>query len=103
MVYKLTLFLSASNWPRYLQKFMSLGVPRFRERRRIRLPAMAGELGVSVRTMRGILAMGAPHTRLGGLIWFDPDELHVWLDKFNRKGSPGVKRTRGIKVTEATK
>jgi len=47
--------------------------------------------------------MGAPHTRLGGLIWFDPDELHVWLDKFNRKGSPGVKRTRGIKVTEATK
>jgi hypothetical protein len=69
-----------------------------RQRRRFRMKQMADDLGISGRSMAKLLAMGVPHTKLGGLIWFEPDLVHAWLDKYNRKGAPGVKRVRGQSV-----
>jgi hypothetical protein len=64
---------------------------------------MAHELGISDRKFRELLPLGVPHTQLGGILWFEPDEVHAWLDKFHRKGRPpGVKRSKGIKVAEAS-
>lgn len=72
-------------------------------RQRIRLKAMAVQLQISERKMRALLPLGIPHTQLGGLIWFEPSEVHAWLDKFNRKSrAPGIKRTRGIKIGNGT-
>lgn len=69
------------------------------ERRRVRLIPMAQELGISDRKFREFLPMGIPFTQINGVIWFEPAEVHAWLDKFHRKGRPpGVKRTRGIKL-----
>jgi hypothetical protein len=73
------------------------------QRRRVRLQQMAEELGVSGRTMSKLEAMGAPCTKLGGLTWFEPVLIHAWLDRYNRKGAPGIKRTRGAKIAEITK
>jgi len=64
---------------------------------------MAAELQISDRKFRELLPLGIPHTRLGGLLWFEPDEVHAWLDKFNRKNrAPGIKRTRGVKINKGT-
>jgi hypothetical protein len=72
------------------------------ERRRLRLIPMARELGISDRKFRELLPLGVPHTQLGGILWFEPTEVHQWLDKFHRKGRPpGVKRSRGMKVPKA--
>ena len=77
---------------------MSINLP-LAGRKRVRLIPMAAELGVSDRKFREFLPMGMPHTKLGGILWFEPDEVHEWLDRFHRKGRPpGVKRVRGIKV-----
>ena len=74
------------------------------ERRRIRLLAMASELGISERKIRQFLLLGMPHTQLQGVIWFEPSRVHAWLDKFNRKSrAPGIKRTRGMKLPQVTK
>jgi hypothetical protein len=68
-------------------------------RRRVRLIAMARELGISDRKFRELLPLGVPYTHLQGILWFEPSEVHAWLDKFHRKGRPpGVKRSRGVKV-----
>jgi hypothetical protein len=68
-------------------------------RRRVRLIAMARELGISDRKFRELLPLGVPYTQLQGILWFEPSEVHAWLDKFHRKGRPpGVKRSRGVKV-----
>jgi len=73
------------------------------ERRRLRLIPMAHELGISDRKFRELLLLGIPHTQLGGILWFEPAEVHAWLDKYHRKGrAPGVKRTRGIKLPKAS-
>jgi hypothetical protein len=69
-----------------------------KERRRIRLKTMAAELGISVRAFRTLFAMGMPCTQLQGIIWFEPDKVHKWLDQFNATGSPGIKRTEGFRV-----
>jgi hypothetical protein len=72
-------------------------------RRRVRLKAMAAELQISDRKIRQLLPLGLPHTQLEGLIWCEPDLVHAWLDKFNRKNrAPGVKRTRGVKINKST-
>jgi hypothetical protein len=70
-------------------------------RRRVRLKAMANELQISDRKFRDLLLLGMPHTQLGGLLWFEPSEVHAWLDKFNRKSrTPGIKRIRGVKINK---
>jgi hypothetical protein len=62
---------------------------------------MADELGISERRIRQLLLLGMPHTQLEGLIWCEPDLVHSWLDKFNRKSRlPGVKRTRGTRLKD---
>jgi hypothetical protein len=61
---------------------------------------MARELRISIRRFREIHAMGLPYTQVGKIIWYEPSEVHKWLDRFARKGAPGVKRTKGIRVAE---
>ena len=69
------------------------------ERRRLRLIPMAKELGISDRKFREFLSMGIPFTQINGILWFEPAEVHAWLDQYRRKGrNPGIKRTRGIKL-----
>jgi len=69
------------------------------ERRRLRLIPMARELQVSDRKFRELLPLGLPYTQVQGILWFEPSEVHAWLDKLHRKGRPpGIKRTRGVKV-----
>jgi hypothetical protein len=70
------------------------------ERRRVRADGMAQELRISIRRFREIHAMGMPYTQVGKTIWYEPIEVHKWLDKFARKGAPGVKRVKGLKVAE---
>ena len=72
-------------------------------RRRLRAQEMAEDLNVSIRKFREFITLGMPLTQLQGIQWFEPERVHAWLDKFNRKGSPGVKRVRGIKVAEVPK
>ena len=77
--------------------------PSFSEveyRRRVRAHVMAQELGISLRRFREIHTMGLPYTQVGKIIWYEPSEVHKWLDRFARKGAPGVKRTKGIRVAE---
>jgi hypothetical protein len=61
---------------------------------------MARELGISIRRLREIHTMGLPFTQIGQIIWYEPSEVHKWLDRFARKGAPGVKRIKGIRVAE---
>jgi hypothetical protein len=72
------------------------------ERRRVRADEMAQELRISIRRFREIHTMGLPHTQVGKTIWYEPIEVHKWLDRFARKGGPGVKRVKGLKVAEST-
>jgi len=68
-------------------------------RERVRLKAMAESIQVSERKFREWIPMGLPHTRIGGVLLFEPSLVHAWLDKFNRiSKTPGVKRVRGMKV-----
>jgi hypothetical protein len=42
-----------------------------------------------------------PHTALHGIIWFEPSEVHEWLDNFHCAGrKKGIKRMKGVKITE---
>jgi hypothetical protein len=59
---------------------------------------MAKELEVSIRKFRELQTLGMPYTQLQGVIWFEPEKVHAWLDSFNRKGSSGIKRVRGLKL-----
>jgi hypothetical protein len=69
-----------------------------KSRRRIRAKEMAEELGVSPRKFREIVTLGMPYTRLEGILWFEPDKVHAWLDRFNRIGKIGIKRVKGVPV-----
>jgi hypothetical protein len=70
-------------------------------RERKRLKAMAESIQVSERKFREWIPMGLPHTRIGGVLLFEPSQVHAWLDRFNRVSrTPGVKRVRGMKVPE---
>jgi predicted DNA-binding transcriptional regulator YafY len=60
-------------------------------RERVRAHEMAKRLGVSVRKFYEIKALGMPYTELQGILWFEPEEVHRWLDRFARKGEPGAK------------
>ena len=68
-------------------------------RRRVRAKVMAEDLDVSIRKFREIQTLGMPFTQVQGVLWFEPALVHEWLDKFARKGTPGIKRTRGVKLT----
>jgi hypothetical protein len=63
-------------------------------RRRVRAKVMADDLGVSIRKFREIQTLGMPYTQVQGVLWFEPELVHQWLDKFARKGTPGIKRQR---------
>lgn len=67
-------------------------------RRRVRKQPMMLELDVSQRTFQKLMIMGMPRTEVGGILWFEPDKVHAWLDKFNRIGAPGVRRVKGLKL-----
>jgi hypothetical protein len=60
---------------------------------------MAAELGISIRKFRELMTLGAPICQVQGVIWIEPEKFHTWLDKFERKGTPGIKRTLGVKLT----
>lgn len=61
---------------------------------------MAAELEVSIRKFRELMTLGMPYTQVQGVIWVDPEQVHGWLDKFERKGTAGVKRVRGLRVKD---
>ena len=67
-------------------------------RRRVRKKTMMAELEVSQSTFQTLMVHGMPFTEFRGLLWFEPAKVHAWLDKFNRIGAPGVKRTKGLKI-----
>jgi hypothetical protein len=69
-------------------------------RRRVRARLMAEDLGISIRKFREIQTLGMPYTQLQGVLWFEPALVHKWLDKFARKGAPGIKRGRAIRLNE---
>jgi hypothetical protein len=69
-------------------------------RRRVRAPVMAEELGISIRKFREIQTLGMPFTQVEGVLWFEPEKVHRWLDQFERKGTPGVKRVKGLHLKE---
>jgi hypothetical protein len=81
---------------------MNLSFSEVENRRRVRAHVMAQELGISLRRFREIHTMGLPYTQVGKIIWYEPSEVHKWLDRFARKGGPGVKRIKGMKVAEST-
>jgi hypothetical protein len=61
---------------------------------------MARELEISIRKFRELMTLGMPYTQVQGVIWFEPDQVHAWLDQFARKGTSGVKRVRGRRVKD---
>jgi hypothetical protein len=67
-------------------------------RHRIRFDEMAAELSISTRLFRQMVTKGIPCTRFKGIIWFEPEKVHEWLDQFNTEGSPGIKRKRGFQI-----
>jgi hypothetical protein len=67
-------------------------------RQRVRKKAMMDELDVSQTVFQKMMVSGMPYTRFKGLVWFEPDKVHAWLDKFNRVGAPGVRRLKGTSV-----
>jgi len=70
-------------------------------RRRVRASGMAEELHVSIRKFRELITLGLPFTQVQGIQWFEPEKVHRWLDQFERKGAPGVKRVRGMRLKQA--
>jgi hypothetical protein len=69
-----------------------------KSRRRVRSKKMIEELDVSERKFRDFIGLGMPYTKLQGVLRFEPEKVHAWLDKCNRTGRPGVKRIKGISV-----
>lgn len=69
-------------------------------RQRLRAKPMADELDISQRKLAQLRAMGCPYTAIGNLVWFEPERVHAWLDKFTRAGKPGVKRVKDQKVAQ---
>jgi hypothetical protein len=69
-------------------------------RHRVRSHAMAEQLGISIRKFREIQTLGMPFTQVQGVLWFEPASVHAWLDKFARKGTPGIKRQRTVNVNQ---
>jgi hypothetical protein len=65
------------------------------EQRRVRPSAFAKELGISIRKLREIFTLGAPVTKVQGIVWINPEKFYAWLDQFERKGRPGIKGLRG--------
>ena len=59
---------------------------------------MIAELDVSQSTFQTLMVHGMPFTEFRGLLWFEPEKVHAWLDKFNRVGAPGIRRVKGVKL-----
>jgi hypothetical protein len=81
------------------EELLELIATRLKERRRVRSKTMAKELEISLRTFRLLLTQGMPLTQLDGIQWFEPREVHAWLDQFKTNGAPGIKREKGVGVT----
>jgi hypothetical protein len=69
--------------------------------RRIRPAPFAKELGISLRKLRELFTLGAPITKVQGLVFINPDTFYAWLDNFEQKGSVGIKGRRGASVSKA--
>lgn len=65
------------------------------QQRRVKPAEFARELGISLRKLRELFTLGAPITKIQGLVFINPDTFYAWLDTFEQKGSPGVKGLRG--------
>jgi hypothetical protein len=72
------------------------------EQRRVRPQAFAKELNISIRKLRELFTLGAPVTKVQGLVFINPETFYNWLDRFERRGTPGTKGRRGVKVPKAT-
>jgi len=66
------------------------------EQRRVRPKEFAQELKISLRKLRELFTLGAPITKIQGLVFINPDKFYAWLDRFERKGGPGVFQRRGV-------
>jgi hypothetical protein len=71
------------------------------EQRRVRPSEFAKELGISLRKLRELFTLGAPITKIQGLVFINPETFYRWLDGFERKGRPGIKGRRGVVVSKA--
>jgi hypothetical protein len=72
------------------------------EQRRVRPAEFAKELGISLRKLRELFTLGAPITKIQGLVFVNPETFYRWLDGFERKGRPGIKGRRGVSDSKAT-
>jgi hypothetical protein len=72
------------------------------EQRRVRPQAFAKELNISIRKLRELFTLGAPITKVQGLVWVNPEKFYAWLDKFERRGTPGIKGRRGVNAPKVT-
>jgi hypothetical protein len=46
---------------------------------------MAEDLQVSRASVRMMIAEGMPAIQRGRLLWLDPEKVHAWLSRFERK------------------
>jgi hypothetical protein len=86
----------------HLTTFVSLALVGMlvTERRRVRPKEFAQELNISLRKLRQLFALGAPVTKIQGLVLINPEKFYAWLDKFERKGVPGIKGRRGVSAAK---
>jgi hypothetical protein len=71
--------------------------------RRVRPAQFAQELNISLRKLRELFTLGAPITKVQGLVFINPETFYEWLDKFERRGRPGIKGLRPIYRSKTTK
>jgi hypothetical protein len=62
-------------------------IPTVRER--VLAREMAEQLRISLRAFANLKKLGIPYCQVGGTIWYEPAEVHRWLDQFNQNGVPG--------------
>jgi hypothetical protein len=79
-------------------KNLSAYIRLHQQERRVRPAEFAKELNISLRVLREIFTLGAPVIKVQGIVWINPEKFYAWLDGFERKGRPGVKGHRGLKV-----
>jgi hypothetical protein len=69
--------------------------------RRVRPAQFAQELNISLRKLRELFTLGAPITKVQGLVFINPETFYEWLDKFERRGKPGIKGLRPVYRSKA--
>jgi hypothetical protein len=67
-------------------------------RERVLAREMAEQLRISLRAFANLKKLGIPYCQVGGTTWYEPAEVHRWLDQFNRNGVPGKRFHRNPAV-----